>query len=190
MEVKNLAVFCGSSAGADNIYIENAEKLGEELANRNKTLIYGGAQVGCMGALANTTLDNGGKVVGVIPQKLKDVEIAHEQLTELHVVQTMHERKSKMADLADGFVALPGGAGTLEEWFEVFTWSQLGYHAKPCGLLNVNNFYDPLISMLEHTIKEGFMNEKYREMILISSDPKELLEKMETYRPSHAVKWT
>lgn len=189
MEIKNLAVFCGSSAGTNNVYIENAERLGKELANRNKALIYGGAQVGCMGALANASLHNGGQVVGVIPQKLKDVEIAHEQLTELHVVHTMHDRKSKMADLADGFIALPGGAGTLEEWFEVFTWAQLGYHAKPCGLLNVNNFFDPLIAMIDHTIKEGFMNENYREMILISSDPNELLEKMDSYRPSHAVKW-
>lgn len=190
MEIKNLAVFCGSSTGTDSVYIENAERFGEELANKNKTLIYGGAQVGCMGALADTSLHNGGRVVGVIPKKLKDVEIAHEQLTELHVVDTMHERKSKMAELADGFVALPGGAGTLEEWFEVFTWSQLGYHAKPCGLLNVNNFFDPLITMLDHTIEQGFMNKNYREMILIASDPKELLEKMDSYSPIYAVKWT
>lgn len=190
MEIKNLAVFCGSSAGSDTIYIENAEKLGKELADENRTLIYGGAQVGCMGALANTSLNNGGKVVGVIPQKLKNVEIAHDHLTELHVVNTMHERKAKMAEMAEGFIALPGGAGTLEEWFEVFTWSQLGYHAKPCGLLNVNNFFDPLIAMLDHTIKEGFMNEDYREMIIISSDPKELLEKMDSCTPSYAVKWS
>ncbi|ASN05341.1 LOG family protein [Virgibacillus necropolis] len=190
METKNLAVFCGSSTGTDSIYIENAEKLGEELANRNRILIYGGAQVGCMGALADTSLRNGGSVVGVIPKKLKDVEIAHEQLTELHVVETMHERKSKMAELADGFVALPGGAGTLEEWFEVFTWSQLGYHAKPCGLLNVNGFFNPLIAMLDHTIEQGFMNKNYREMILVASDPKELLEKMDSYSPSYTAKWT
>lgn len=190
MEIKNLAVFCGSSKGADSVYIERAERFGEELAKNNKTLIYGGAQVGCMGALADASLHNGGNVIGVIPQKLKAVEIAHNQLTELHVVNTMHERKSKMAELADGFVALPGGSGTLEEWFEVFTWSQLGYHAKPCGLLNVNHFFDPLIAMLDHTIKEGFLNENYREMIIISSDPKELLEKMDSYSPSHAVKWT
>ncbi|MGN7408661.1 TIGR00730 family Rossman fold protein [Sporosarcina sp. SAFN-010] len=190
MEIKSLAVFCGSSTGIDSGFIEHAEKFGEELANNNKTLIYGGAQVGCMGALADATLHSRGKVIGVIPRKLKAVEIAHDQLTELHVVNTMHERKSKMAELADGFVALPGGAGTLEEWFEVFTWSQLGYHAKPCGLLNVNNFFDPLISMIDHTIEQGFMNKNYREMIIISSDPKELLEKMDSYSPSYAVKWT
>lgn len=190
MKIKNLAVFCGSSTGTRSVYIENAEKLGKELANTNRTLIYGGAQVGCMGALADMSLYYGGSVVGVIPKRLKDVEIAHEQLTELHVVETMHERKAKMAELADGFVALPGGAGTLEEWFEVFTWSQLGYHAKPCGLLNVNGFFNPLIEMLDYTIEEGFMNESYREMILIASDPKELLDKMDTYNQSYKVKWT
>ena len=190
MEIKNLAVFCGSSSGINSIYIEHAEEFGRELAKNNKTLIYGGAQVGCMGALADASLHGGGNVIGVIPQKLRDVEIAHDRLTELHVVNTMHERKSKMAELADGFVALPGGAGTLEEWFEVFTWSQLGYHEKPCGLLNVNNFFDPLINMLDHTIEQGFMNKNYREMIIVSSNPKELLEKMDSYTSNHAVKWT
>lgn len=190
MKINNLAVFCGSSTGTDGIYIEYAEKLGEELAQRNRTLIYGGAKVGCMGALADTSLTHGGRVVGVIPKKLKNVEIAHDQLTELHIVETMHERKSKMADLADGFVALPGGAGTLEEWFEVFTWAQLGYHAKPCGLLNVNGFFDPLIAMLDHTITQGFMNKIYRDMIIIASDPKTLLEKMDAYHPNYATKWT
>lgn len=190
MKINHLAVFCGSSSGIINAYIESAEELGRELARNNKTLIYGGAQVGCMGALADAALHSGGNVIGVIPEKLRDVEIAHNQLTELHVVNTMHERKSKMAELADGFVALPGGAGTLEEWFEVFTWSQLGYHEKPCGLLNVNNFFDPLINMLDHTIEQGFMNEIYREMIIISSSPKELLEKMDCYSSNHTVKWT
>src|SRR5699024_402602 len=156
----------------------------------NRTLAYGGAQVGCMDALANTSLNNGEKVEGVIRQKLKNVEITHDHLTEHHVINTMHERKAKMTEMIEGFIALHGGAGTLEEWFEVFTWSQLGYHAKPCGLLNVNNFFDPLIAMLDHTIKEGFMNEDYREMIIISSDPKELLEKMDSYTPSYAVKWS
>ena len=142
-----------------------------------------------MGALADASLHHGGKVIGVIPQKLKDVKIAHEQLTALHIVDTMHERKSKMAELAEGFVALPGGAGTLEEWFEVFTWAQLGYHDKPCGLLNVNHFFDPLLKMLDHTIEQSFMNKRYRDMIIVSSDPKELLEKMDCYTPSHVVKW-
>src|SRR5699024_12775979 len=130
--------------------------------------------------LANTSLNNGGKVVGVIPQKLKNVEIAHDHLTELHVVNTMHERKAKMAEMAEGFIALPGGAGTLEEWFEVFTWSQLGYHAKQCGLLNVNNLFDQLIAMLDHTIKEGFMIEDNLKMIIISSVYIELMVNMDT----------
>lgn len=189
MAIEKLAVFCGSSAGENRIYLEYAKMFGEELATNDKTLIYGGAQVGCMGALADAALHNGGLVIGVIPEKLKAVEIAHDQLSELHVVSTMHERKSKMAELADGFIALPGGAGTLEEWFEVFTWAQLGYHEKPCGLLNVNHFFDPLIMMLDHTIEQGFMNKNYRDMIMISSDPKELLEKMSAYRPNHVVKW-
>lgn len=190
MEMNNIAVFCGSSTGANRVYMEYAEKFGKALANNNQRLVYGGAQVGCMGALADATLQNGGKVTGVIPQKLKEVEIAHDQLTDLYVVETMHERKSKMADLADGFVALPGGSGTLEEWFEVFTWSQLGYHGKPCGLLNVNHFFDPLIDLLNHTIEQGFMNESYREMIIVSADPKELLEKMADYTPTYAAKWS
>ena len=189
MEIKNIAVFCGSSTGINSVYIECAKNFGKELAINNKTLIYGGAQVGCMGALADASLSYEGNVIGVIPEKLKAVEIAHNQLTELHVVDTMHERKSKMTELADGFVALPGGSGTLEEWFEVFTWSQLGYHQKPCGILNVNNFFNPLISMLNHTIKEGFMNKNYLEMVFISSDPRELLHKMDSYSPSHSIKW-
>lgn len=189
MKRESFAIFCGSSAGTNPIYIEVAEEIGKELAVRGKTLVYGGAQVGCMGAVANAALRKDGEVIGVIPQKLKDVEIAHHHLTKLHIVETMHERKAKMADLADGFIALPGGAGTLEEWFEVFTWAQIGYHEKPCGLLNVNHFFDPLIKMIDHTIQEGFMNEAYREMIIISSDPKELLDKIDAYQPIHPVKW-
>ncbi|KRG15337.1 hypothetical protein ACA30_06850 [Virgibacillus soli] len=189
MNIKNIAVFCGSSAGKNKIYLENAKKLGEELASSGRTLVYGGAQVGCMGALANSALNNGGNVIGIIPKKLQDVEIAHQNLTELYVVETMHERKAKMADLANGFIALPGGAGTLEEWFEVFTWAQLGYHQKPCGLLNVNGFFEPLISMLDYTIEEGFMNAMYKDLIIIDSDPNSLLDKMEYYSPALKAKW-
>ncbi len=189
MDLKRIAVFCGSSAGQDSVYIENAKQLGEAMAANNKTLVYGGAQVGCMGAVANAVLDQGGQAIGVIPQKLMDVEIAHEHLTELHVVETMHERKAKMADLADGFVALPGGAGTLEEWFEVFTWAQLGYHDKPIALLNVNGFYDPLIQMLDHTIDEGFMKKEYRDMIIVAEEPAALIDKMNRYEASYVVKW-
>lgn len=189
MKIKNITVFCGSSEGKNASYLEAAKELGRDLASQDRTLIYGGAQVGCMGAIANSTLENRGNVIGVIPQKLKDVEIAHEGLTELHVVATMHERKAKMASLSDGFIALPGGAGTLEEWFEVFTWAQLSYHQKPCGLLNVNGFYDPLLSMIDHTIQEGFMKETYRDLIIVDTDPKKLLEKMDAYKYSYQVKW-
>lgn len=186
----NLAVFCGSSHGSEKTYITNAEQFGIELAKQHKTLIYGGAQVGCMGAIANKVLEYEGEVIGVIPQKLIDVEIAHEGLNELIVVESMHERKAKMAELADGFVALPGGAGTLEEWFEVFTWAQLGYHQKPCGLLNVDGFFDPLIEMIDHIIQKGFMKREYKDLILISSDSVELLHKLDTYSMSHNIKWT
>nr|WP_242698523.1 TIGR00730 family Rossman fold protein [Bacillus sp. SD088] len=189
MNIKTIAVFCGSSVGNKEIYLDNAKKLGEELAASDRMLVYGGAQVGCMGALADSALNSGGNVVGVIPKKLQDVEIAHRNLTELYVVETMHERKAKMAELANGFIALPGGAGTLEEWFEVFTWAQLGYHQKPCGLLNVNGFFDPLMSMLNYTIEEGFMNSKYRDLIVIDSEPKRLLDKMENYSPPLKAKW-
>src|SRR5699024_5625442 len=129
-------------------------------------------------------------ILNKINKKKKNNKINNKKLTEHQVVNTMHERKAKMAEMAEGFIALPGGAGTLEEWSEVFTWSQLGYHAKPCRLLNVNNFFDPLIAMLDHTIKQGFTNDDYREMIMISSDPKALLEKMDSYTPSYAVKWS
>jgi uncharacterized protein (TIGR00730 family) len=144
--VKQLAVFCGSSNGASEAYKEGAIQLGKELAKRNITLVYGGASVGIMGAVANTVLNEGGKVIGVIPRLLEEREISHQHLTELHTVDTMHERKSKMAELADGFIALPGGPGTLEEFFEIFTWAQIGLHQKPCGLLNINQYYNPLIA--------------------------------------------
>ncbi|MCK0470538.1 TIGR00730 family Rossman fold protein [Halalkalibacter sp. APA_J-10(15)] len=186
----HLAVFCGSSYGDDKTYIDSAEQFGMELANKGKVLIYGGAQVGCMGAIANKVLEYEGKVIGVIPEKLKNVELAHEGLSELIVVESMHERKAQMAELADGFVALPGGSGTLEEWFEVFTWAQLGYHQKPCGLLNVNGFFDPLMEMIDHIIKKGFMKREYKDLILISSDPAELLHKIDTYKMSYTIKWT
>lgn len=189
MKVNSLAVFCGSSTGKNSMYVDYAKKFGEKLASSNRTLVYGGAQVGCMGALADSALHHGGEVIGVIPKKLIDVEIAHNHLTQLYVVETMHERKAKMAELANGFIALPGGAGTLEEWFEVFTWAQLGYHQKPCGLLNINGFFDPLISMLNYIIDEGFMNPKYNDLIIIDSDINNLLEKMDRYSPTITTKW-
>ncbi|WP_156291891.1 LOG family protein [Oceanobacillus salinisoli] len=181
--MKRLAVFCGSSNGASEVYKEGAVQLGKELAKRNITLVYGGASVGIMGALADTVLNEGGKVIGVIPKLLEEREISHQHLTELYTVDTMHERKAKMADLADGFIALPGGPGTLEEFFEIFTWAQIGLHQKPCGLLNINNYYNPLISLFDHMVEQEFLQDKYRSMAIIKSDPRMLIDRFNTYEP-------
>ncbi|WP_306985229.1 LOG family protein [Alkalicoccobacillus murimartini] len=187
--MKRIAVFCGSSEGENPIYMEEARKLGTLLAEKGIGLVYGGAQVGCMGAVANACLEAGGEVIGVIPEKLMNVEIAHNGLTEQHVVKTMHERKAMMADLSDAFIALPGGAGTLEEWFEVFTWSQLGYHHKPCSFLNINGFYNPLLQMLDHTIEQGFMRPAYQELIITENKAEDLLEKLHQFQPFEVSKW-
>ncbi|WP_276540954.1 LOG family protein [Salipaludibacillus agaradhaerens] len=190
MTIKRIAIFCGSSKGGHPIYLEMAAALGRRLAEEKITLVYGGARVGCMGAVADACLEAGGDVIGVIPEKLKNVEIAHDGLTDLYVVKTMHERKAKMADLSDAFVALPGGAGTLEEWFEAFTWSQLGYHEKPCCLLNTHDFFNPLVTMLDHTIEEGFMNPAYRETILVENDVDSLINALQNYVYEPVVKWS
>ncbi|MFF2016888.1 TIGR00730 family Rossman fold protein [Paenibacillus sp. NPDC058177] len=179
--MKSVAVFCGSSEGASPVYREGAQKLGHELAERNITLIYGGASVGLMGAVADAVLEKGGKVVGVLPHFLQTREIAHNHLTELIVVDSMHERKAKMAELADGFIALPGGPGTLEEYFEIFTWGQLGLHDKPLGLLNIEHYYDALITMFDHIAAEKFMQEKYRSMVLVDTTAKGILDQFAAY---------
>ncbi|RSL34757.1 TIGR00730 family Rossman fold protein [Salibacterium salarium] len=179
--MERLAVFCGSSEGASSVYKEGAVLLGKELARRNITLVYGGASVGLMGAVADAVIQEGGEVIGVIPKKLRDREIAHPNVTELIVVDTMHERKAKMADYADGFIALPGGPGTLEEFIEIFTWAQLGLHQKPCGLLNINHYYDPLVSLFHHMTDEQFLSETYRNMALVDESPVRLMEQFETY---------
>ncbi|WP_100406316.1 LOG family protein [Bacillus solitudinis] len=181
--MERIAVFCGSSNGASPIYKEGAIQLGTELAKRNITLVYGGSSVGLMGAVADTVLEMGGNVIGVIPKLLAEREIAHLHLTELHTVQTMHERKAKMAELSDGFITMPGGAGTLEEFFEVFTWSQIGYHQKPCGLLNINQYFDPLNLLLDHMVSEQFLQRQYRAIALSDSNPSGLLEKFMAYLP-------
>jgi uncharacterized protein (TIGR00730 family) len=181
--LKRLAIFCGSSSGASEAYKEGAVELGKELVKRGIALVYGGASVGIMGAVADTVLKEGGQVIGVIPQFLKEREISHNHLTELHTVHTMHERKAKMADLADGFIALPGGPGTLEEFFEIFTWAQIGLHQKPCGLLNIHEYYKPLIQLFDHMVDQQFLQEKYRTMAIIEADPKILLDKFNTYEP-------
>ena len=181
--LKSIAVFCGSSNGSTEVYIESAKKFGRELAKRNITLVYGGASVGVMGAVADAVLAEGGKVIGIMPGFLEEREISHTGLSELIVVHSMHERKAKMAELADGFVALPGGPGTLEEFFEIFTWAQLGLHQKPCGLLNINHYYDPLVELFHHMTKEKFLQEMYRSMAIVADEPKQLLEKFATYEP-------
>ncbi|HGN0165954.1 TPA: TIGR00730 family Rossman fold protein [Proteus mirabilis] len=180
-KIKSIAVYCGSSLGASPIYKQQAILFAKELVKRNITLVYGGASVGIMGTLADTVLQEGGKVIGVIPTLLEGREISHKNLTELHVVETMHQRKSKMIELADGFVALPGGFGTLEEFSEVFTWSKIGLHQKPLGIFNINDFYQPLLAMIDKMVDEKFLHEKYRHMAIVEQSPIQLLDKFESY---------
>lgn len=179
--MKSIAVFCGSSEGASPIFKESAVQLGYELAKRQITLIYGGANVGLMGAVADAVLEQGGQVIGVLPIFLQNREIAHQGLTELIMVDSMHERKTKMADLAEGFIALPGGPGTMEEYFEIFTWGQLGLHSKPCGFLNINQYFDPLVSMFESMEREQFMQPKYRSMVITDHTPEGILKQFSSY---------
>lgn len=181
--MKSIAVFCGSSEGASPVYKECAIQLGKELAARNLTLIYGGATVGLMGAVADSVMQAGGQVIGVLPHFLKQREIEHTRLTELIMVDSMHERKLKMSELADGFIALPGGPGTMEEYFEIFTWAQLGLHQKPCGLLNVNHYYDPLIALFSNMAREQFMQEKHHSIMLNDVTPEGILRQMADYTP-------
>ncbi|MFC0211061.1 TIGR00730 family Rossman fold protein [Paenibacillus chartarius] len=176
--MKTIAVFCGSGTGNDPVYMREAANLGKVIAAEGFALVYGGATVGCMGAVADATMEAGGTVIGVIPKKLADIEIAHHRLTELHVVDTMHERKAMMADLADAFVALPGGTGTLEEWFEVLTWAHVGYHAKPCALLNVHNYYTPMLSLIDHMAEQGFVKEATKQLIIVENDPAGMIERL------------
>jgi uncharacterized protein (TIGR00730 family) len=189
INMKNLTVFCGSSFGTDEIYEKQAFKLGQTLAERSIGLIYGGANVGLMGAVANGCLSKGGRVTGVLPRIIKDKGIAHKNLTEMILVDTMHERKTKMDELSDGVIALPGGFGTLEEFFEVLTWSQLGLHKKPVGLLNINGFYDPLMDLTRKMVEKGFLKEENRKMLLISDDVDCLLDLLENYVPMNVDKW-
>ncbi|WP_017727892.1 LOG family protein [Halalkalibacterium ligniniphilum] len=176
--MKRIAVFCGSSSGRDPIYVNEAKNLGKLLAAKGIGLVYGGAVVGCMGAVAEGVMAGGGEVIGVMPKKLANIELAHHGLTELHIVETMHERKAMMAELSDAFIALPGGAGTLEEWFEVFTWAQIGYHQKPCSLLNVNGYYTPFIALFDHMIDQGFVQKEQKHLIIIENEAKTLLKRL------------
>jgi uncharacterized protein (TIGR00730 family) len=184
-----LCVFCGSNTGADPAYAESARRMGQLLADRGVTVVYGGGRVGLMGALADAALEAGGAVIGVIPEALRRREVAHERLTELHVVHTMHERKQRMADLSDGFIALPGGFGTFEEFCEVLTWSQLGLHAKPCGLLNVKGYYAGLLALFDHAVAEQLLQPRNRAMVIAEPEPKLLLDAMAHYRAPAVEKW-
>jgi len=183
---KAVTVFCGSSPGARTAYADAAAALGRELAARGVRLVYGGAAVGLMGVLADAALEAGGEVVGVIPQHLVDHEVAHPGLTELHVTASMHERKAMMADLADGFLALPGGLGTLEELAEILTWSQLGLQSKPFGLLDVAGFFDPLLDFLDHTVTEGFVSAAHRSLVLSADESAGLLDLIGDWQPPEA----
>ncbi|HUQ29274.1 MAG TPA: TIGR00730 family Rossman fold protein [Usitatibacter sp.] len=187
--MQSVCVFAGSNSGTRDEYMAAARELGRVLAKRGTRLAYGGARIGLMGALADAALAEGGHVVGVMPQALVAKEVAHRGLTELRVVASMHERKAMMAELADGFVALPGGWGTLEEFFEVLTWGQLGLHAKPCGLLNIRGYFDGLLAFVDHTIGEGFVKREYRSMICVAEKPAELLDAMAAYTPPVVHKW-
>lgn len=187
--IASVCVYCGSAPGRRPEYTAAAQALGRALAEANLALVYGGGRVGLMGMVADAVLAAGGRAIGVIPQLLVDKEVAHHGLTELHVVPDMHRRKHMMAELADAFVAMPGGAGTLEELFEVFTWTQLGYHAKPVALLNVAGFYDPLLAMLRHTVEEGFLRPAYFDTLCVADTPDALLERIRRYQAPVADKW-
>jgi uncharacterized protein (TIGR00730 family) len=184
-----LCVYCGSSPGADPAFLEAARRVGTLLAQEGHTLVYGAGNVGLMGAVADAALAAGGTVIGFIPQSLVDREVAHPGLTQLHITRTMHERKQHMAERADAFLALPGGIGTLEEIIEVFVWTQLGIHPKPCALLNVNGFYDPLLGFMRHMVGARFLRPEHADQLLVGPDPERLLTTLLTNRPVHLDKW-
>jgi uncharacterized protein (TIGR00730 family) len=189
-QVQRACIFCGSSPGARPAYTEAAEDLGMLLVQNGITLVFGGATVGLMGRLADTVVSEGGEAIGVIPQALVDREIAHLGLTDLHVVDTMHERKQRMADLSDAFVALPGGLGTLDELFEIYTWGQLGMHRKPIGLMNVEGYFDGLVGFLEHAVAERFVRVDHRDMLIIEEEPTPMLERLQSFDPASLTpKW-
>jgi uncharacterized protein (TIGR00730 family) len=187
--MKRITVFCGSSFGTETIYTEQATLLGETFAKENIELVYGGANVGLMGAVADGVLNNGGKAIGVLPNFLRSKEIAHLGLTELILVESMHERKTKMSDLCDGVIALPGGFGTLEELFEMLTWAQLGLHKKPIAILNINGFYDSLVALTENMVEKGLLKEANQKMLLVSDNIPDLLHQMKNYVPPTVGKW-
>lgn len=189
MTISTLCVFCGSSPGHDPVYSDATRALGAALTDAGIDLVYGGGHVGLMGMVADAVLAGGGRVTGVIPQALHDLEVAHHGLTVLHVVGSMHERKAMMADLSDGFIAMPGGIGTFEELFEMWTWGQLGYHRKPVGLLNVGGFYDRLVGFIDDVVEAGFLRPAHRSMLMVERDPATLVARMLAYEPPVVEKW-
>jgi uncharacterized protein (TIGR00730 family) len=189
MNFRRICVFCGSNLGITPVYRDAAVALGRLLAARGIELVYGGGNVGLMGVLADTVLELGGRVIGVIPESLMAKEVGHVGLTELRIVKSMHERKALMADLSDGFIAMPGGFGTFEEFCEVVTWSQLGIHAKACGLLNIEGYYDPLLALFDHSVREGFLRGENRRLVLEDRNAEQLLEKMARLHAPPVTEW-
>ena len=187
--MRRICVFCGSSDGARPVYVETARRLGRAMAEREIGLVFGGGKVGLMGTIADEVLASGGEVIGIIPHGLRVREVAHERVTELRVVHSMHERKAMMAELSDGFISMPGGMGTLEETCEVLTWAQLGIHNKPCGLLNVDGFYDTLLEFMDHIVAEGFLRPVYRGLAIQAGEVDELLDRMERFVPPDIPSW-
>ncbi len=181
--MNRLAIYCGSATPADPLYIDTARAVGRTLAGRGIGIVYGGGRLGLMGAIADSALQAGGEVIGVIPQALVDAEVAHRGLTELHVVETMHERKKRFTDLSHGFVTIPGGTGTMDELWEALSWAQLGYHAKPVGLLNTAGYYDPLIAFWERMGEVGFLRPQHRDLLIVDAALDGLLDKMVAHRP-------
>lgn len=187
--MQSICVFCGSNAGKSEVYAGATRALARAIVGQGLKLVYGGGNIGLMGVLAETALAAGGHVIGVTPRRLLEKEVVHTGLTELKVVDSMHERKALMAELSDGFIVLPGGLGTFEETFEVLTWAQLGFHRKPCGLLNVSGYYNELMAFLDHAVTERFLKPEHRAMVLVENDPDALIEQLKTYRPPEVSKW-
>jgi uncharacterized protein (TIGR00730 family) len=187
--LQTVCVFCAANPGTHSVYAERAAAMGRHLAQSKRRLVYGGGRTGLMGALADAALDAGGEVIGIMPRHLVDREVAHTELTELRVVSSMHERKSLLAELSDGFLAMPGGLGTLEELFEIWTWGQLGLHRKPYGLLQVDDFFTPLLDFLDHAVTEGFIRTENREMLVVDEDPAALIARMESGRVLPVPRW-
>jgi len=187
--MKRVCVFCGSNHGVRPAYAEAAEALAGHLVKLGIGIVYGGGNIGLMGVLADTALAAGGEVIGVIPQALFAKEVGHAGIPDLRIVGSMHERKALMAELSDGFIALPGGWGTFDEFCEILTWAQLGLHRKPCGILNVEGYYDPLLKMFDHSVAEGFLKPEYRPMVIAAAEPEELIAKMKSYRAPSLDKW-